>query len=98
MFPSDPAVIPYGDEGTANSSIAPAGVILPILFARVSVNHMLPSGPLVMSQAPALGVAIGNSTTVPPTVLRPMLCDSVNHRLPSAPLLILIAIAVGTNS
>jgi len=38
---------PAPDVGIGNSVIAPAGVILPILFA--SVNHKFPSGPEVIA-------------------------------------------------
>jgi hypothetical protein len=35
--------------------ITPVGVILPILFALYSVNHTLPSGPVVIPSGPPLG-------------------------------------------
>jgi hypothetical protein len=45
----------------------PAGVILATLFVPVldSVNHMLPSGPRVIANGPALAVGVGYSRIVP---------------------------------
>src|ERR1700688_2106153 len=47
--------------------MTPAGVILPILLVPVldSVNHMLPSGPCVIANGPALAVGSKYSTIVP---------------------------------
>ena len=51
-LPSGPAMIPPGTllaVGTANSVIAPEGVIRPIWLLRASVNQRLPSGPALMT-------------------------------------------------
>ena len=81
---------------TGNSVIAPAGVILPMKFAMLSVNHRLPSGPLTIwfgRRAPGTG----NSVSVPPVLMRPMArrSISVNHKLPSGPVTIPRGLAAG---
>jgi hypothetical protein len=48
--------------GAANSVIVPPGVIRPILFARSSVNHRFPSGPVTMPTGELIGVGMANST------------------------------------
>src|SRR6266567_4298085 len=60
-------------------------VMRPILFPWDSVNHRLPSGPVVMPKGPLR--ATGNSVTRPAVVMRPILStlNSVNQRLPSGP-------------
>src|SRR5512133_1759189 len=62
----------------------------PILFAKYSVNHRLPSGPDVMDKGSLLGAGIGNPVIVPDGVMRPIRGAilgprSVHHRLPSGP-------------
>src|SRR5438105_3303452 len=44
--------------------MVPLGVIFPILLPSSSVNHRLPSGPVVMSLGVLLLVGIGNSVKV----------------------------------
>jgi hypothetical protein len=67
------------------------GEILPILFACVSVNHRLPSGPAAIPFGPAWAVGTSYSVTFPVTgdilpILFPL--ASVNHKLPSGPVII----------
>jgi hypothetical protein len=47
--------------GTANSVIAPSGVIRPIRLPENSVNQRLPSGPPAISQGWLFGLGSGNS-------------------------------------
>src|ERR1700730_4871258 len=60
----------------------------PILLPTVSVNHTLPSGPLVMYRASAGAVGIGYSAfNTPASVITPILLTytSANQRFPSGP-------------
>src|SRR5712692_8749857 len=60
----------------------------PMLFPMRSVNHMFPSGPVVIPPGPLLAVGIGPySVTAPAGVTFPILFPfcSVNHRFPSGP-------------
>src|SRR5260370_41690499 len=58
-------------------------------MAPDSVNHRLPSGPVVMAKGKlgAGGTKIENSVIIPPVVMRPILLPkySVNHSAPSGP-------------
>jgi hypothetical protein len=73
--------------GMKNWMMVPAGVIRPILFLPNSVNHTLPSGPVVIPNVPP--VEPGNSVITPAVVIRPMLSVlSVNQRFPSGPTVI----------
>src|SRR5437899_5239044 len=60
----------------------------PILFPKYSVNHKLPSGPVVMSSGKLPLVGTGNSVITPAGVILPILSPppSANHKLPSGPL------------
>lgn len=49
IFPSGPAAIEVGESTPVNSVIAPLGVIRPNFPTACSVNHKLPSDPVVMS-------------------------------------------------
>jgi len=62
--------------------IEPAGVIRPMRFAKDSVNHRLPSAPLVIADGNAAVVGSANVVIVPPVVMRPMRLAnaSVNQR------------------
>ena len=76
--------------GMENSVITPAVVMRPILFFEVSVNHIAPSGPLVIPSGNAATVGSAYSVTVPLVVVRPtlLMLFSVNHNAPSGPLAI----------
>src|SRR5260370_24014596 len=65
----------------------PLVVIRPMLFPVSSVNHRLPSGPVVMPPGSLGVVGIGNWVIAPLVVIRPILFpeDSVNQTLPSGP-------------
>ena len=62
--------------------MSPAGVIRPILLAENSVNHRLPSSPVVMSKGPARSVGSGYSSILPAVLTRAIRpeVNSVNHR------------------
>src|SRR5260370_10839773 len=62
-------------------------VIRSMLFPVSSVNHRLPSGPVVMPSGSLGVVGIGNWVIAPLVVIRPILFpeDSVNQTLPSGP-------------
>ena len=83
---------PAEDESPVENSVtAPCGVIRPMRAGGpFSVNHRLPSGPVVMNcgVAPELMPA-ENSVILPCVVMRPMRpLFSVNQRLPSGPTVI----------
>src|SRR5260221_6516747 len=65
----------------------PLVVIRPMLFPLSSVNHRLPSGPVVMPPGSLGVVGTGNWVIAPLVVIRPILFpeDSVNQTLPSGP-------------
>ena len=87
MFPSGPSTIPSGQEnvcGREYSVTAPEVLIFPILSQPGSVNHRLPSGPVVTPQGSAVS-EMGNSVMTPWTVILPSLLSTANHRLPSGP-------------
>src|SRR5712692_7553037 len=65
IAPSGPAAMPCGVlNGTKpNSTIAPAGVTVPILSPAASVNHGFPSGPFAIPQGLLFGVGTVNSVT-----------------------------------
>src|SRR5665213_1613833 len=67
--------------------MVPEGVTRPTLPAPVSVNHRLPSAPVVMKRGVLPIVGVANSVIVPDGVTRPSLSlvYSVNQRLPSGP-------------
>src|SRR5205823_2354639 len=69
------------------SVIVPNVVTLATMFANVSVNQRLPSGPAAMSQAPLLAVGMGYSVNKPPVVTLATLFapDSMNQSFPSGP-------------
>src|SRR6516225_11890709 len=73
--------------GRLNTVSAPPGVRRPILSAKNSVNHKLPSGPATMpiGSQPVLGC--GNSVKLPAGVMRPIWATafSANQKLPSGP-------------
>src|SRR5262249_7452456 len=74
--------------GIGYSVMTPAGVILPMLFPLLSVNHMLRSSPpSVIPAGWLLVVGIGNSVRTPAGVRRAIWfpVDSVIHMLPSGP-------------
>ncbi len=58
MLPSGPAAMELGEFTPLNSVITPLGVILPNLSTACSVNHMLPSAPVVMSPGKEFGVGV----------------------------------------
>src|SRR6478735_162071 len=64
MLPSGPAVMPaspaFDPIPVENGVMTPVGVTRTILFAPVSTNHTLPSGPSVIASGP-LPEAIGYS-------------------------------------
>ena len=62
-LPSGPGVMPLAAEvAVANSVTLPPGVIRPILVTPGSVNHRLPSGPVVIRAGAAEGVSPPSST------------------------------------
>ena len=65
MLPSGPAAMELGEFTPLNSVITPLGVILPNLSTACSVNHMLPSAPVVMSPGKEFGVGVRNSAKTP---------------------------------
>ena len=74
----------------------------PIWPALDSVNHRLPSDPVVMPKGELLAVGMGNSVMTPEGVIRPILpARSVNHRLPSDPVVMpegeLLAVGMGNS-
>ncbi len=89
IFPSGPVVRKLALPGVdrVNSVMSPDGVIRPILFAVLSVNQMLPSGPAATPRGPLFAVGMGNSVTVPVGVIRPTLLvfSCTYQKLPSAP-------------
>ena len=95
MFPSGPGANSVGDVPgpVANSTIVPAGVILPMAFvAPRSANHTAPSAPsaIPFGTLPARRPVV-NSVIAPVGVMRPMAGvapTSVNQTLPSAPAVI----------
>src|SRR6266849_866746 len=90
-LPSSPVVMPLGPlpaVGTGNSaSIAPAGLMRPILLALYSVNQRLPSIPVAMLAGALPAVVTANSAMTPSVVIRPIWLppNSVNHTFPSRP-------------
>src|SRR5215813_12546748 len=64
-LPSGPAAMEVGALTPVNSVITPSGVIRPNLSTACSVNHMLPSDPVVMSPGKELGVGVRNSVNLP---------------------------------
>jgi hypothetical protein len=73
-----------------NSVTVSVGVTRPIRLPACSVNHGLPSEPLVIPRRPLPAVIpLENCVTVPLGVMRPIVStNSANHRLPSGPLVI----------
>src|ERR687887_450857 len=97
--PSVPAAMPRPaapGAGIGKSVAAPDIEIVPMVGMPRSVNHMLPSGPAVMSNG-ALPVGSGNSVTAPAGVIRPIRSParSVNQRFPSGPAAIRVGAAAG---
>jgi hypothetical protein len=70
------------------SVIEPDVVHLPIFEKKSSVNHKLPSGPVVILTGQTDEVGMGNSVTVPDVVILATLfpAPSTNHKFPSGPL------------
>src|ERR1700691_2263207 len=104
MLPSGPSMIPRGLLFAASGYSLMASVvvlILPMLLAVYSVNHMYPPGPSAMLRGPLADPA-GRvySVMVPPGVISPILpaLYSVNQMLPSGPRAIPFGwlLAVGT--
>src|SRR5689334_23015990 len=91
MLPSGPATIPCSPllaVGTGYSVTTPLVVIRATLFAAISRNHRLPSGPAAISVGwPPATVDMGYSVKAPLVVTLASLPApaSVTHRLPSGP-------------
>src|SRR5438552_2352059 len=83
--PLEPATVLMTDCGVDMLKLS-----LPILFPVFSVNHRLPSGPVVIRSGPLPLVGTANSVITPAVVILPILLplNSVNQRLPSGPELI----------
>src|SRR5262249_22029377 len=92
-LPSGPVVMLEGAleaVGSVNSVIAPAGVILPILFAVAanSVNQRLPSGPVVIPAGKLLVVGMNVSPKPAPAAAPRLFFSplfSTTHSAPSGP-------------
>ena len=75
--------------GSAYSVTEPNMVIRPILLAGVSVNHIAPSGPFVITEG-LFALGMGYSVNEPDVVIRPIFLPrlSVNQSAPSGPVVI----------
>src|SRR5579859_2027331 len=86
-LPSGPLTIPPGEHPgeIGYSVITPDVVALPIFCVEYSVNHRLPSGPVVTVLPPMPPEGKGYSVMTPAFVILAIWANSTNHTLLSGP-------------